>query len=59
MNADSAFLADLRLLVRVEKIYERYVAEGKRPTRDEAKAWLESLGWKPDPLADLLRRWGY
>jgi len=58
-NAMGHFLDDFRLLLRVEKIFARYVAEGKRPTRDEAKAWLESLGWKPHPLANMLRQWGY
>ena len=52
-------LDDLLHLRRVEKIFERYCREGKRPTRDEAKAWLESEGWKPYPLANLLREWGY
>lgn len=46
-------------LARVKKIFERYCREGKRPSRDEAKAWLESLGWQPYPLANLLREWGY
>lgn len=50
---------DFRFLDRVKKIFARYCAEGKRPTREEAKAWLESLGWKPYPLANLLRDWGY
>ena len=49
----------MRLLRRVERIYERYVAEGKRPSREECRAWLESLGWQPYPLANLMRRWGY
>lgn len=50
---------DFRTLIRVKKIFERYCREGKRPSREEAKAWLESLGWKPYPLANLLRDWGY
>jgi len=54
-----AFLEDLKLLRRVEEIFERYCREGKRPTRDEVVAWLRSEGWKEDPLANLLRQWGY
>lgn len=50
---------DFRHLLRVEKIFERYCREGKRPSHAEAKAWLESLAWKPYPLANLLRKWGY
>lgn len=54
-----SLLDDFVTLGRVEKIFERYCAEGKRPTKEEAKAWLESLGWQPHPLANLLRKWGY
>lgn len=62
MNFDSGFsnlMDQIRLLLRVEKIFKRYCDEGHRPTRDEAKAWLESEGWRPEPLANLLREWGY
>lgn len=59
MSAESKFLDDFALLKRVQKIYERYCREVKRPTRQEAESWLKSLGWKPDPLAVLLQRWGY
>lgn len=58
-HAANSLLDDLQTLNRVEKIFERYCREGKRPSRDEAMAWLESLGWKPYPLANLLRQWGY
>ena len=53
------FLDDFRLLRRVQKIYERYCREGKRPSRAEAEDWLRSLGWQPTGLANLLREWGY
>jgi hypothetical protein len=59
MGIGDKIIDDLKYLRRVEKIFEKYCAEGKRPTREEAKAWLESLGWKPHPLAHLLRLWGY
>ena len=55
----NAFLDDLRLLRRTEAIFERYCAEGHRPTREEAADWLRSLGWREEPLANLLRQWGY
>ena len=58
-HAGRSLVDDFRRLVRVEKIFERYCREGKRPSRDEAKAWLESLGWKPYPLENLLKQWGY
>lgn len=50
---------DFRTLIRVEKIFARYCAEGKRPTREEAADWLRSLGWQEYPLGNLLRKWGY
>ena len=59
MSAERQFLANLVHLRRVEAIFRRYCAEGKRPTRAEAASWLESEGWKPYPLANLLRQWGY
>lgn len=59
MSGERKFLDELRRLNRVEKIFERYCREGKRLSRAEAKAWLESLGWNPYPLANLLRQWGY
>jgi len=59
MSAERQFLDDWTMLKRVQKIYERYCREGKRPTKQEAESWLKSLGWKPYPLAELLRRWGY
>jgi hypothetical protein len=59
MSVADEFFDQLRTLERVRKIFERYCREGKRPSREEAKAWLESLGWKPYPLANLLREWGY
>lgn len=59
MTPAESFLADLRLLRRTKAIYERYCAEGKRPTRDEAVEWLRSLGWQEYPLGNLLREWGY
>jgi hypothetical protein len=55
----SDLVDDFRHLLRVKKIFERYCREGHRPCLGEAKAWLESLGWKPWPLAALLREWGY
>lgn len=58
-GAEREFLDDFAMLLRVQQIFERYCREGKRPKREEAKAWLESLGWKPAPLANLLREWGY
>ncbi len=54
-----SLLDQFTTLIRVKKIFERYCREGKRPSRDEAKAWLESLGWQPHSLANLLRDWGY
>ncbi len=57
MGADRQFLEDWDLLRRVQQIYDRYVRDGKRPTRAEAEAWLRSEGWE-DPT-ELLRRWGY
>ena len=59
MNAGQQFLADFVHLLRVKKVFARYCREGKRPSKEEAKAWLESLGWQPHPLANLLREWGY
>lgn len=59
MTFGQKLLAKLRHLRRVEKIYDRYCAEGKRLSREEAKSWLESEGWQPRPLANLLRQWGY
>jgi hypothetical protein len=62
MNLDRAaarLLDDLRLLRRVERIFARYCRDGKRPTREEAAEWLQSLGWKPAPLNNLLAQWGY
>lgn len=59
MSATESFLDDWQLLRRVQKIFERYCREGKRPSRADAKAWLESLGWKPTPLTELLKKWGY
>jgi hypothetical protein len=58
-HASRSLLDDFTHLKRVEKIFERYCREGKRPTKEEATAWLESEGWKPAPLANLLRKWGY
>ena len=59
MTAGEKLLDDLRHLKRIEKIYERYCREGKRPTKEEAEAWLKSEGWEPAPLANLLKQWGY
>ena len=59
MDPGRKLLDEWTTLLRVKKIFARYCAEGNRPTREEAKAWLESLGWKPHPLANLLREWGY
>lgn len=59
MNPDQQLLDDFVLLARVKRIFERYCREGKRPTKEECKAWLESEGWQPYPLANLLRQWGY
>jgi len=59
MTIERRFLDDFRHLGRVNRIFERYCREGKRPSREEAKAWLESEGWQPHPLANLLRKWGY
>ena len=59
MTPEQSFLDDFLHLQRVQKIFDRYCAEGKRPTREEAKAWLESEGWQPAPLAVLLAKWGY
>ena len=55
----SDLLADFVHLKRVQAIYDRYCREGKRPSKEEAEAWLLSEGWQPYPLANLLRRWGY
>lgn len=52
-------IEEFRHLLRVQKIFDRYCQEGKRPTREEAKAWLESEGWQTHPLENLLREWGY
>jgi hypothetical protein len=54
-----SFVDDLRHLTRVERIFERYCREGKRPTKEECQAWLESEGWKPYPLKNLMEKWGY
>ena len=59
MSPDRQLLYDLRLRLRVEKIYERYCREGKRLTKGEAERWLKSEGWQPAPLANLLKQWGY
>ena len=59
MDIGDSLVDQFRTLIRVAKIFDRYCREGKRPSREEAKAWLESLGWKPYPLANLLRDWGY
>jgi hypothetical protein len=53
------FIEEFALLVRVRRIFDKCCLEGKRPSRDEAEAWLRSLGWQPGPLANLLRTWGY
>ena len=58
-SAERGLLGDFATLLRVQDIFDRYCREGNRPTHEEAKAWLESLGWKPHPLANLLREWGY
>lgn len=50
---------DFTRLIRVEKIFERYRREGKRPTRKEAEEWLISLGWNEHGRKNLLLKWGY
>ena len=59
MSAEQQLMDDFNLLTRVQKIYDRYCRDGKRPTRAEAEDWLKSLGWQPAPLAMLLAKWGY
>jgi len=58
-HASRRLLNDFTHLKRVEAIFERYCREGKRPTLAEAEDWLRSEGWKPAPLAVLLKKWGY
>ena len=58
-GGEKQLLDDLTLLRRVDAIYQRRVADGQRPTRDEAEEWLRSLGWREAPLAALLTKWGY
>lgn len=53
----ATLLDDFALTIRVKKIFARYCAEGKRPTREEAESWLKSEGWR-DP-SHLLQQWGY
>ena len=55
----SDLLTDFLHTIRVQKVYDRYCRDGKRPSRAEAEAWLKSEGWQPYPLANLLRKWGY
>lgn len=59
MTFGRAFLDKLRLLRRVEQIYRRYCREGKRPSREEAYAWLLAEGWNHEQAENLLREWGY
>lgn len=54
-----SLIDDFRFAIRVKKIFARYCADGKRPTRDEAADWLRSLGWQEPPLREMLRQWGY
>ena len=52
-------LDDWRHLIRVEKIFERYCQDGKRPTKEECEAWLKSEGWKEHGMKNLMKKWGY
>ncbi len=55
----SSFVDDLRHLIRIERIFERYLRRGKPPTKEECEAWLKSEGWRPEPMANLMKKWGY
>ena len=59
MDSLQNLLTRFRHLRRVEKIFERYCREGKRPTKEEAADWLRSEGWQEHPMNNLLRQWGY